>query len=141
MSLELDPNGSLFQVVKQIIQNVIGNLDLPDVVIGTVETTGPLSVRVSPQILLPADILILTEAVCMKKVDLTHFHHGDSGGVTEVALNDGRTVNTAAAVNPDNPPQAPYTIINRELRSGDRVVMLRVLGGQQYIVLSKVVNA
>lgn len=139
MSMDLNPNGKLYDVLKTVIQNVIANIDLPDVVIGTVETVGPLSVRVSPQILLPAGVLILTETVCMKKVDLTHAHP-EPDGSTDVALNDGRTVNTAATVNPNNEPQPPYTIINRELMVGDRVVMLRVLGGQQYIVLSKVVN-
>lgn len=138
MSMDLDPNGSLYQLFKTMIQNVVGNMDLPNVIIGTVETAGPLSIRVSPQILLPADVLILTETVCMKKVDLTHAHP-EPDGSTDVALNDGRTVNTAATVNPNNEPQPPYTIINRELMVGDRVVMLRVLGGQQYIVLSKVV--
>lgn len=140
MSMEFNPNDNLHGIIKTIVQNVMNNMDLSDVVVGTVETVSPLAIRVSPQILLPAGTLILTETVCMKKVNLTHTHTGDSGGTTGPALNDGRTVNTAATVNQDNPPQAPYTIINRELEQGDRVVMLRVLGGQQYVVLSKVVN-
>ncbi|SFM40683.1 DUF2577 family protein, partial [Pelosinus propionicus] len=105
--------------------------------IGTVETASPLTVRISPQILLPADVLNLTETVCYKKVDLTHTHIDSRSGTTTPGLSSGVTVNGAAG---DNTPAAPYTVINRDLAAGDKVVMLRAMGGQQYIILSKVVS-
>ncbi|MDR3561678.1 MAG: DUF2577 domain-containing protein [Negativicutes bacterium] len=136
MTMDLNPNGSLYELMKTIMQNVVGNMGMTDIAIGTVETINPLSIRINPYILLPANVLILTETVCYKKVLLYHTHSDPQGGNESEELGD-RTVNTAAG---DNPPDAEYTIINRDLLVGDRVVMLRVLGGQQFIVLSKVVN-
>lgn len=130
--MDLNPNGSLHQTIQGIIQNTIGNMGLPDLEIGTVETIGPLSIRISPDILLPSGALLLTETVCYKQVDLTHTHPK-----TGVGLDSGATVVTAAG---SNPPQGANIMLNRDLEKGDKVIMISVMGGQQYVVLSKVVS-
>lgn len=130
--MDLNPNGTLHQTLQGIIQNTIGNMGLTELEIGTVETIGPLSVRISPEILLPAGALLLTETVCYKQVNLTH-----TNPPAGVGLASGATVVTAAG---SNAPQGANIMINRDLVIGDRVLMLSVMGGQQYVILSKVVT-
>lgn len=130
--MDTNPNGTFYQVIQSIVQNIFQSLSPMDMTIGTVETVSPLTVRINPQILLPADALILTETVCYKKVDLTH-----TNPPAGVGLANGATVVTAVG---NNAPQGANIMINRNLLAGDKVVMLRAMGGQQYIILSKVVS-
>lgn len=131
--MDLNPNGTLHQVIQSIVQNTFNNISATELAIGTVETVGPLSIRISPQILLPASALLLTETVCYKQVDLTH-----TNPPAGVGLQNGATVVTAAG---NNSPQGANIMLNRDLQVNDKVLMLSVMSGQQYIVLSKVVNA
>jgi hypothetical protein len=131
--MDLNHNSTFHQTLQAIIQNTVRAMTLPELAIGTVETVGPLSIRVSSDFLIPGDALLLTETVCYKQVDLTHTHPN-----TGVGLQNGATVVTAAG---NNSPQGANIMLNRDLQVGDKVLMLRVMSGQQYIILSKVVNA
>lgn len=86
--------------------------------------------------------------------ELAHSHETEEGG-TGVAL-DG-PLRTETALNPDAytsderlenilcyedgkplPVKDGYILLNRALEAGDRVLLLRVLRGQQFIVLSRI---
>lgn len=86
--------------------------------------------------------------------DLTHAHSGAEGGTgpalegvrqTETALNqdaypsDDRLENIICYEDGKPlPVKDGYIIFNRALEAGDRVLLLRVLRGQQFIVLSRI---
>lgn len=86
--------------------------------VGTVTSTAPLEIAVNVATApLRAGQLYLTEPVVEKKIpgDRTCMEHG-------VPV----------------PPSEGYTILNRGLAVGDKVLLLRVMHGQRFVVLSRV---
>ena len=100
----------LLGVLQTITQNNVKGLKLTDLCFGTVAAESPLSVTLeSTMQSLPADVLVLCDAVKARSVAIT-----DSDG-------DTATVQLSEA-----------------LRAGERVIMLRCAGGQRFVVLSRV---
>ena len=126
-----------------------------DLVIGTIATVNPLSVNLNtyaPPI--TAGFLLLTEAVIEKKIDLHHTHNhahthadpqgGTSGDASPVATDSGTLYNnpfTNAPLFPDYGTDSTSRIVTPALAIGDKVLMLSVSGGQQFIILSRIVEA
>lgn len=100
----------LLDVINSIIQTNTDAQKLTDIVIGTVVTASPLSIQITPTLILPAEVILLCESVQEKEYE-----------VMDVTLTNviGKYKREALAVD-------------------DKVIMLRVLKGQQFIVLSKV---
>ena len=100
----------LLAVINQVIQNNSEAQKLTDLSIGTVTSTNPLKIQTRIEMPpLPAEVLLLTDAVKERVEDVL----------------DGDTVIGTVTV-------------QHGLETGDKVLMLRVLKGQQFIVLSKV---
>ena len=100
----------LLTVINQVIQNNTEAQKLTDLSIGTVTSTNPLKIQTRIEMPpLPAEVLLLTDAVKERAED----------------VRDGDTVIGTVTV-------------QHGLETGDKVLMLRVLKGQQFIVLSKV---
>jgi hypothetical protein len=100
----------LLAVINQVIQNNTEAQKLTDLSIGTVTSTNPLKIQTRIEMPpLPAEVLLLTDAVKERVEDVL----------------DGDTVIGTVTV-------------QHGLETGDKVLMLRVLKGQQFIVLSKV---
>lgn len=130
----------LIEVIQSVIQRTIKDSDLSDLVTGTVTKVTPLQItekNVSDPI--PAQALLLTEPVIEKKITtLKHSHQiSDSytgGGSCSDALGAVKCYENGKAL----PADSGYIMLNRGLAVGDKVLMLRVSGGQRYIVLSRV---
>jgi hypothetical protein len=90
------------------------------VLIGTVTKTDPLEVNVDQRFTIDADFLLVPESLTKLELDLGHTHSA-SGGTTGPALTEP-------------------VVIRPGLEPGDRVALLRVQGGQKYIILDKVVS-
>ncbi|MDF2934969.1 MAG: hypothetical protein K0Q90_342 [Paenibacillaceae bacterium] len=84
------------------------------VMFGEVVSGNPLQVNVDQRFTLDADFLILPESLARLELDLSHTH-GSSG---------------AALTDP--------VVIRPGLQAGDKVILLRVQGGQQFLILDKV---
>lgn len=80
------------------------------VLVGKVASLNPLEVNVDPRFTLPEDFLIIPERLMKFEVDLGE------------AATGGKVV------------------IRKGLEAGDAVLLLRVQGGQQYVVLDKLVR-
>lgn len=101
---------SLTQEIQLIVQNTVKGLKLADVVFGKVKGESPLEIELEQTMLpLRGNALILTDSV---KKRIEHVGCGEAGSGVEV---------------------------QRGLKTGDRVVMLRETGAQRYVVLSRVV--
>lgn len=87
------------------------------ILFGTVTKTNPLEVNVEQKFTLTEDFLVLTERLTPYE-EKEHTHSSANG---ETA-----------------PPSKPL-IIRVGLKSGDKVLLLRMQGGQQFVVLDKVV--
>lgn len=144
----------LIDVLQEIVARYIKGSDATDLVIGTVTKDKPLEVTVeSSRLVLPQIVLRLTAAVVEKKIPvLSHRHtieglshsHTFGGSSTGDSLNksyptDQRLVGVACVENGKPlPVEDGYIVLNRALSVGDKVLMLRVLAGQNYLVLSRV---
>jgi len=87
---------------------------------GTVTQVSPLEVTVDQRFTLDEDFLIIPESLTRYEIDASHSHRY-SGGTTESAL-------------------AEKLLIRRGLEKGDSVLLLRVQGGDQYLILDRVVG-
>lgn len=110
----------LIEVINTIIQNNTEAQKLTDICIGTVTSTDPLEIQINPNMPpIPEEALILCEAVreIEEEVIITPEFAEELDTQTEVI----GTVKRGVALETD-----------------DKVIMLRVLKGQQFIILSRV---
>lgn len=115
----------LLEVINKIIQDNTEAQKLTDICIGTVTQADPLEIQISPNMPpLPTEALILCDPVeeIEKDVEITPEFKA------ELATYD---INISTKV-------IGKVKVSEALEEGDKVIMLRVLRGQQFIVLSRV---
>lgn len=116
---------ALIEVLNQIVQNNNEASKPTELQIGTVETVSPLSIRISMDMAaLPEAVLLLTDAVTARSEDVT-------------ASASFAALLTAANISLAEGDVIGKVEVEKGLEVGDKVVLLRVLKGQKYIVLSK----
>ncbi len=108
----------------QMISKLERQADSPtDLVVGTVTKTAPLEIRADiSQASLQEEVLYLTESVIEKKLVYTY----STSGIR--CVENGK----------DLPVTENEVILNRGLQVGDKVLLLEVQHGQQFIVLSRI---
>lgn len=103
-----------------------------DYLLGKVEGTDPLSIRVSQKDVITSEFLILTDAVRDYDVDIEVSHttedRSGGGGYAEFASH-----------NHDYKGRKKIRVYNG-LKVGEIVILFRQRGGQQYCVLSRIHN-
>ena len=125
-----------------------------DLTIGTVTAVGPLEITTQTSMqTLRESVLYLTEPVVEKKIPiLEHSHeintlshtHTAEGGETSAGLTGTYTdlPELENIICYENgvplPVEGGYIILNRGLAVGDKVLLLRVQGGQMFVVLSRI---
>lgn len=104
-----------------------------DLKIGTVTSEDPLEITINTAMApLRAGVLILTEPVIEKKIPVLQHTHG---GQVPADLLQGSII---CQENSEGlPVEGGYIILNEGLKSGDKVVLMRVQNGQKFIVLSR----
>ncbi|MED4953424.1 DUF2577 domain-containing protein [Paenibacillus sp. FSL R5-0527] len=132
------------------------------VLFGEISKVNPLEVIVDQRFTLTADFLYVTERLTRYEIDLKHNHtfdggvtrdalpekidlqhnHTFDGGMTGDALLDKLDLKHNHAYNGGMTGDAlPEKIVIREgLQAGDAVLLLRVQGGQKYVVWDRVVS-
>lgn len=132
----------LAEVLYLYAQDAMKNGGLTDLTIGTVTGINPLEITTKVAMApLRQQVLFLTEPVVEKKIPILQHNHVihdtyTGGGESEdnlfqdaiVCYEDGKAL----------PVQNGYIILNRALEVGDKVLLLRVMGGKRFIVLSRV---
>jgi hypothetical protein len=112
----------MIDLIKRTAIAAVESRNPVNVLIGTVSSENPLEIQVHQKLKLTNDFLIITERVTRLEVDLEH-DHSFSGGTTGKALT-GKLTNTP---------------IRTGLKNGDKVALLRVQGGHQFLIIDKVV--
>jgi len=112
----------LLSTFKQAAMDAVAASNPTAVMFGIVTKDSPLEVTVDQRFTLTADFLIVPESLIHFELLLHHIHQY-AGGTTEPAL-----------------PEEPV-VVRRGLQNGDKVLLLRVQGGQQYLILDRVVEA
>ncbi len=114
---------SLLDLIKAAGADAVNASNPVNILFGEILTVHPLSVKVDQCFILPADFLMVPERMTKYEVDLQHTHQ---------YTDDGSTSDTSEAL-------TQRIVIRSGLAPGDRVLMLRVQGGQRYVILDKVV--
>lgn len=105
---------SLLDVIKSAGLQAVSATDPVSVFYGTVESMVPLAIKVDQRFTLTSEFLVVPNCLTRYEVDLPYYHSsGEQGG-------------------------SPGKLVIREgLQQGDKVILLRIQGGQQYLVLDK----
>ena len=154
----------LAEMLQRMMQDTLKGASLTDYATGTVTQASPLEITTDATMqVLKSPVLILTEPVIEKKIPvLSHKHYIKTlthtpvtpTGPTDPGLTGqylGESSLESSGYDPtlqgeniicyENGKPLPiedgYIILNRALEVGDRVIMLRVNGGQRFIVLSR----
>ncbi len=156
----------LIDVLHQICQQSQQASAPTDLTTGTVVGTDPLVISINPQMRpIRRQLLYLTCAVIEKKLPLLEHTHPAPGGTTGPAQDHSHTLEDGGSTKPagghihsvsggetgpalrgwacvedgkELPIEDGYLILNRGLREGDQVLLLRVRHGQRFVVLSRI---
>lgn len=126
----------LSELMKQVAAGVINSMQLPEIHLGTVVKTDPLEIMLTQQNRLPAKFLILTNAVKDHEVDIsiswttvdnTHKHGNGNNGADTTEVTHNHAVKGRKKI-----------MIHNGLTVGEKVLLLRVQGGQNYVVVDRI---
>lgn len=120
----------LVQVIKQIAGEAVEAGKPTGVTYGEVINIAPLEIKIEQKLILPEEFFKLTKAVTDHFVDITvsHATENRSGGSGSAAY---------ASHNHDYQGRKKIMVHNG-LQVGEEVILLRVQGGQRFIVLDRV---
>lgn len=125
----------LKDAIQQIVQSGVKSMQPADLRVGTVTSIEPLKISINPAMApLEAPLLYMTQAVTDKRII------APEGALRSIAcVDNGETLDRGTIV--DGDITYDYVTINRDLRRGDTVLLLRVQSGQKFIILSRVMGA
>lgn len=132
----------LAEVLYLYAQDAMKNGGLTDLTIGTVTGINPLEITTKVAMApLRQQVLFLTEPVVEKKIPILQHNHVIHDTYTGGGESEDNLLRDAIVCYEDGkalPVQNGYIILNRALEVGDKVLLLRVMGGKRFIVLSRV---
>ena len=120
----------LIKLLKQMSNDTINNSEPFEYRKGKVETIAPLTVRIDQKMLLESDELILTHLVKDYEVDISVSHETKTFELVENLSTDIKT-------HKHEYKGRKKIIIHQGLKVGEEVILLKVQGGQNYIVLDR----
>lgn len=125
-------NNKLYEALQRAINQTVQGMKMGDYLIGTVESTNPVSIRISQRDLITEDFLLFTDLTRDFDVDIevNHVTENRAGGSGDAEF---------ASHNHDYKGRKKIRVYNG-LSTGEKVMLIRQQGAQQYIVLSRVSN-
>lgn len=118
----------LLETIKKAGMEAVGSTNPVGIMFGTVNSTSPLEITVDQRFIITGEFLIIPESLMQYLIDL-------------------EGVMTFVEPLPPDPPEKTYIyyatgndlIVKRKpLANGDKLILLRVQGGQKYLVLDRV---
>lgn len=126
----------LIRAIKQAAMEATEEKNPTAILYGTVVSESPLSINVDQRFTLPEDFFILTTNVKDYQTEISF----DNSGVKNIARNytmDDESGTDYKLTFQDSHVKNEVTIYNG-LKSGEKVMLLRIQGGQRYVVLDRV---
>ena len=108
----------IYEAIKGCINQVMAQAEFTDVELGEVVNIKPLKIKLSDRLILNQNQLMLTDAVTLKTINLTHNHE------------ESERVELTSPI-----------IVRDGLKKGDKVLLLKAKQGQTYVIISRVVKA
>lgn len=123
--------GTFVELIKQIVVNVLEDYKLMDLCYGEVISEQPIEIRIDSKLILKAPQLIFTRSTLNHEFEYLK-PTGSGGSETKPYSNISRETSYTFGERKTE----RYEVINR-LEQGEKVLLLRVMGGQKYVVLDK----
>lgn len=107
----------IYEAIKVLVNQVLSSTEFADIELGEIISTQPLKIKLSDRLILNQSQVMLTDAVMLKTVNLTHKHEDgeDTALTSPIIVRDG-------------------------LKKGDKVLLLKAKQGQTYVIISRVVK-
>ncbi len=121
----------LLELIKRIVVDTLNSLNPTHVVFGTIKTVAPLTIQLEQQEIIPQEMIALSRNVTDFTTDMTVAH------LTETRAG-GSGDSSFASHNHEYKGRKSF-LVHKSLQVGDKVVLLRVQGGQKYVVMDRVV--
>lgn len=118
------------ETVKSIALSAVKATKPMEVICGTVKQINPLKVELNQKLILEKDDLILTDNVTDFETEITAvewFTENKSGGSGDAAFESHK----------HDIKGRKKVIIHNSLKAGEKVILLRVQGGQQFVILNR----
>lgn len=129
--------GDLAQLLKTFTRNTITSTQPTDFTFGTVTSVKPLQITIDQKLVLGDEFLILTNAVRDHSVDITV--NWTTENETEHVHGNGNNGKPTDKTSHKHAIQGRKKItIHNGLTLGEKVLLLRAQGGQNYIVIDRV---
>ena len=123
----------LIDIIKRSALEAVESKKPCDLRYGTVVEASPLKVRVTNQFVLPSSMLIVPESLTDHEVKVsTMFTTKNKSGGSEEASFESHSHDVELKTH--------KVTIHNALKVGDKVVLLRQAGGQQFLILDRLVG-
>ncbi len=116
----------MIQIIKQAAIEAVEQSSPMSIAYGTVTKANPLEINVEQRMNIKGDMILLTSNVIDKEVEVEVNDKTEEGGT-------GPHIHEYKGIKKH--------IHKKSLKVGERVLLLRVQGGQKYIVLDRLVSA
>ena len=128
----------IIEIMKQAAVDVMNATTLCDVVFGKVTKINPLEVQISPSLTISQEsgVLKLARQVTDYKTQMSFDNPNIKQVYTTCNMNDSNE-SSKAKIMFKEPVKHEITIYN-SLKVGDTVIMMRMQGGQTFVVLDKI---
>lgn len=111
---------------------------------GTVTSTSPLEIQIDQKLTLTQDYLILTKAVLDHEVDIEVNHFTEQSALVGYGAWDTKHSHPGAGIGEINPNHRHQYLGRKKikifngLQVGEKVILIRLQGGQRYVVLDRI---
>lgn len=131
---------SLDQIIKEMAVQAVNASDPADVMFGTVLSVKPMQIKIDQKITLTSEFLVLCRNVTNYSTTISLDLNTSSETVTHNhKLKNSEETTEDASTNHSHSISGNQKItINNGLSVGDEVILLKMQGGQKYVVLDKV---
>lgn len=129
---------TISETVKRICNDLMHTKQLSDIKFGAVVSVNPLSIMIDQKNVITAEYLVLTKAVQEYTVDITVSWTTEQNTHKHGNGNQGK--DTAEVEHNHNIKGRKTITVHNDLTTGEKVVLLRMQGGQKYLVLDRIDN-
>ena len=137
----------ILPIIKQAAVDAVDATQPVSILFGKVTSTSPLKIQVTPKLTLGEGNLVVCSSLRKFTVDFTV--KGNTGYGNEhrhsvsLSTSDGTVSgNTGSVDEHRHSVSIPTTVtFDNSLKTGDSVVLLRIQGGNKYLVVDKAVNS